>query len=143
MKKVLPVILLIFFFTSCSSEPEFSEVEKRQANLFIEALLLDIESVKISNARKAYSESTDADMKRILNLKIEALSKAEKIPESVLLKMNKDLPEQYAKYKKGLSMRIDNLKNRNINAEMEGSRLIDEWTDWYEENMEKIKIPQQ
>ncbi len=142
MKKLNLIFLVFILMISCKSKPEFSETEKNQARLFIEAMNLDLESVDISNSRKAFTETNKDDIKRMLNLKKQALFIAEKIPDEVLKKMNKDLPEQYKKYKKGLALRIKNLELSDIKAELEGSKLIDEFIDWYEANMRNIKIPE-
>src|SRR5688572_26742089 len=139
MKRICQATLLAILLSSCDSpKQKFSEDEKRQARLFIEAIKLDNESVKISNLHNPYEQITGEDIKKMLDLKKEALSKAEMIPDKVLEKMNKDLPEQYTKYKKGVSLRIENFRTGNIETEKEGSRLIDEWIDWYSQNVEDI-----
>lgn len=140
MKNLYHAIIFISLL-SCNSKIEFSETEKKQANLFIEVLDLDMQSIKISNSNEDFAKINPENISQILKLKSQALSKADEIPNSVLLKMNKDLPKYYSKYKKGLALRIDNLKNGNIKSEVEGSRLIDEWADWYNDNLNKLKIP--
>jgi hypothetical protein len=77
----------------------------------------------------------------MLELKTEALLLAQQIPNSVLYKMHKKLPEIYAKYKAGLTLRINNLKNGNAQDEVKGSILIDEWANWLEKNRKDIKVP--
>ena len=129
------MVLLI----SCNSKPKFSESEKTQARLFIEVIELDNKSINISNAHAAYESLNASDIENMLNLKVQALEKAEQIQITVLSKMNKDLPKNYRYYKKGLSVRIENLKIGNINAEVEGSKLLDEWATWYDNNKKGYK----
>lgn len=140
MNRLYQAIVFISIL-SCNSNLKYTETEKGQAKQFIESLNLDMQSIKISNSENDSTKIDAENISRILFFKTHALLKAEEIPNSVLLKMNKDLPENYSKYKKGLALRIDNLKNGNLKAEMEGSRLINEWADWYDVNKGNIKIP--
>jgi len=141
MKNRITLILISLLILSCNSKPKFTEEEKVEARNFISSINADIESIKISNSQEAYGSISPSNVKKMLELKKEALTFAEKISDEVLLKMHEELPIEYKKYKKGLSLRIQNLESGNIESEIDGSRMIDEWADWYSANKREIKIP--
>jgi hypothetical protein len=138
--KITYLICVLLLFISCDKKPKFSEEEKRQARLFIEVIQLDNESTNLSNSGEPYGIIDTSTINRMLELKSAALEKAKLIPNSVLLKMHKDLPENFDKYKQGISLRIQNLKYGYSASEIKGSKLIDEWTDWYDQNKKDIKV---
>lgn len=77
----------------------------------------------------------------MLELKKEALTYAQMISTEVLSKMHDELPTEYENYKRGLALRIKNLEEEDVSAELEGSQLLDRWTDWYSANKRDIMIP--
>jgi len=141
MKNIGIISLIIILLVSCNSKPKFTEEEKIVAHFFIESMNLNNESIKLSNSGSAYKKISDENIQNMLQLKIQALSLAEKIPDSILTKMNPELPVEYFKYKKGLSLRIENLKRNNFESELKGSELLDEYGNWYSINVNNIKIP--
>ena len=140
MKKLL-LLLLIIFYSCDDGKPKFSEIENKQAHYFIEALNYDNESIKISNSGTAYSKIPSEEINKMLVLKKQALELAKKIPENVLVKMHKELPENYEVYKRGLKLRIKNLEEGDIQSEVEGSKLLEKWGEWFQQNKSEIKIP--
>lgn len=140
MQSIFKVFLLTTLI-SCNSHPNFNDDEKAKARLFIEVIALDNESNSISNSHRPNSLIASAEIQRMLELKKKARNLANQIPEQVLKKMHPTLPEYFKIYKKGLSLRIDNLENGNINTEIDGSKLLDEWADWYVQNKQEIKVP--
>ncbi len=141
MKKLLFIISITLLLVACSSKPTFNEVEGIQARYFIEALELDNESIKISNSQTPYGTIDEETVSQILELKMKSLNLAKKIPFEVLEKMHPDLPVEYSGYKVGLQLRINNLIEGDSIAEVEGSLLIKDWSDWYSKNIRNIKIP--
>ena len=131
----------LFFLWSCNSNPEFDNAERLKARLFLEVIEYDNQSARLSNSQKAFGKISLNDIAKILELQKLALLKAEEIPTDILQKMHKDLEPNFKKYMKGLRLRINNLETGNITNEMEGSRLVDEWVDWYGVHGKKIKIP--
>jgi hypothetical protein len=132
---------ILSVLTSCSSSYEWSDEEKGKAQFFMKAMEADFESVDISNSNQAFGNLNVEDKQRMLSLKKKALMYAEQIPDSILIKIHSELPEKYTLYKRGLSMRIQNLENGDIEAEIEGSRLIDEYADWYDYHLGELKVP--
>lgn len=134
-------VILSFLIISCSSNSAFTDEEKAKARLFNQAQNADFESIKISNSRPPYSTISEEDINEMLRLKKKALSIAEEIPDNVLRKIHKDLPIKYAIYKQALSLRIQNLEKGDMQAEIEGSKLMDEFINWYDANRNDFKIP--
>ena len=131
----------LFFIWSCNSNPKFDNAERLKARLFLEVIEYDNQSARLSNSQKAFTKISLNDISKILELQRLALSKAEEIPIDILQKMHKDLEPNFKKYIKGLRLRINNLETCDITNEMEGSRLVDEWVDWYGVHGKEIKIP--
>ena len=134
------LLVLAILFSSCA-KPDFTDEERRQARLFLEAQKADLQAIQISNSGQAFGEIRKEDIQEMLRLRKKALNIAKTIPDQVLLKIHKDLPVEYSKYKRALSLKITNLEKGDIKAEIEGSALHDNWVDWFNANKSQFRIP--
>lgn len=129
--------ILIF---SCG-QPDFTDEESRQARLFIEVQKADLQAIQISNSGEPFATTSKKNIQEMLRLRKKALKTANTIPDHVLSKIHKGLPVEFSKYKRALFLLITNLEEGDINAEIEGGALHDEWVDWFNANKHDFKIP--
>ena len=139
-KLIWSLLVLVILFSSCV-KPYFTDEEKRQARLFLEAKKADLQAIQISNSGQPFRLIKKEDIQEMLRLRKKALNIARTISDQALLKIHKNLPVEYSKYKEALSLIITNLEKGDIMAAIKGNMLHDNWVDWFNANKSEFKIP--
>jgi hypothetical protein len=140
--KVTPVVLLVLLVYSCSSQPSWTDEELDNLEHFFRSAEADQEAVRIGNQGPAFSAIPEEDVQQMLeHLKL-ALREAKLIKDSVLDKAHPELREHFRdQYQKSLELKIKNLEDGDVTAEIIGSTLHDQWVDWINAHNKEIKIP--
>lgn len=110
---------------------------------FILSIQSDLESIRLSNERKSPQLTPDA-LREMIQLKKTALREAQTVNDSVLDKMHPDLRQNFRDlYQKGLELRLMNLEQSGGNklAESQGLILHNKWSDWFNDNRDRINVP--
>lgn len=139
-KSLWSLLVLAILFSSCG-KPDFTDEEGRQARLFLEVQKADLQAIQIQNSGQAFGKIKKEGYLEMLRLRKKALDMARQIPDQVLVKIHKDLPVEFSKYKKSLSLQIANLEEGDIRAEIVGCALHDKWVDWFNANKSDLRIP--
>ena len=79
----------------------------------------------------------------MLRLRKLAFAEARLVRDDVLEKALPGLSRAYRQwYERSLELRIHNLEVGDVVAEVEGSRLHDQWVDWITPRQRQIRVPE-
>lgn len=138
------IIALFFLFTQEDGQPaQWTQERRENALYFINSINLVVEATEISQ-RAGFGALSKEKTGQIKALWQEALYNAEKVSDRVLELIHPEMKEQYRNnFERGLKLRLQNLDSTdgNVGAEIEGSRLLGKWGDWYNKNMGAFRIP--
>lgn len=137
---IYSLLAMSILFSSCAKSG-FTDEERDQARLLIKAQETDLQAIQITNSGQPFAKVREEEVQEILRLKKKALNTAKKLPSHVLLKIHRDLPVEYIKYKEALSLQITSLQKGDNEAAMLGSKLHANWVDWFNANKNEFKVP--
>ena len=116
--------------------------DKENIGHFFASQKADLAAVRLSNSGAPFSMMSEAERDEIVRLKRLALSEAKLLKDELLAKANGNLPQQFrALYQQSLELQLRNLEVGDIDAELKGSALHDQWVEWFNANKRAIKIP--
>lgn len=121
----------------------WSSEDRANSRHFILSIQSDLESIRLSNERKSPQLTSDA-LREMIQLKKTALSEAQTVNDSVLDKIHPDLRQNFRDlYQKGIELRFMNLEQSGGNklAESQGLLLHNKWSDWFNDNRDRINVP--
>jgi hypothetical protein len=138
---VFNMLILTSLLVVCGTKSSWSQAEKQNAQHFINTLNTALEAIRISN-QGGPGLMSEVDRRRILNYYKEALKEAKLVQNNVLIKIHPELKNHFRnELQRGIELRIVNFEQGDVSAELEGSRLMDAWADWYIENQNEMRIP--
>lgn len=146
--KVLPkmriaLLVLLIALTSCSSEEhiEWTDYDKNNIKHFFASREANQQYVQLTNSGNSIKTSASPEQ-FLIRLK-KALHEAKQLDNAVLAKAHPELPEKYRSlYQASLMHMIRAFENRDNRTSIKGTELHDQWVDWYNSNLKKIRIPE-
>jgi hypothetical protein len=125
---------------ACAGSSEWTSEEKANALHYLRAAEADIAASQLVNQRGG--PDITAAVPEILRLKRTALMEAQQVRDSVLEKALPGLSEPYRLlFQRSLELQIRNLERGDLEAEITGSALHDEWVDWISAPGREVRIP--
>jgi hypothetical protein len=116
--------------------------EKGNFHHYIASAEADIAAVNLSNNGQPFGAISDETIHQILELKKRALAEAKLVRDDVLEKAFVGMSDRYRHfYQRSLELQVRSLEVKDLSAEIEGSRLHDEWVDWIEPRQVQIRVP--
>ena len=116
---------------------------RQNAVYFIQSLELVLEATAISN-RGGPGVMREEEVRAIASLWREALNEAEAVRDDVLDLIHPELRGRFrSQFAEGLRLRLLNVQtpDGDLSAEVEGSRLLEAWGDWYTRERRNIRVP--
>lgn len=143
VKTVLIALLsLSLFCISCSTNETWTEEEKQNFRHYINSAEADILVAQLINQAQPFSSMSKETAVEILRLRRYALEQAKLVSNDVLEKALSGLSQPYRElYQRSLELQIKNFAVGDVSAEIEGSRLHDQWVDWINPRQPKIRVP--
>ena len=136
------VTFVLLVLAACSDEPSWTEVEKTNANYLTLAFEEIQQATRISNSQAAFSPMSKEDRVRMTMHYQNALRYAEIVTPEVSDKIHPEIREHWRdEMEKGVRLRLINLLEGNVWAEIEGSALLDRFGDWWNANKSDIRVP--
>lgn len=138
----LPFLVALIIF-SCTAEPSWSPGEKVNADHFFKSLEADAYAIRILSSLEAGVGSiTDKDFKLIRMYRTTALEEARLVSDIVLDKAHSSLKKHWRdEYQRGLALFLQSYGTSDYSSQLESQILLDSFTDWFNSNNHKIKIP--
>ena len=128
---------------ACADRVEWSADDLENASHFFAAAEADIVATRVSTSNRA-GPMTEADRKQILAHKRQALEQARAVRDEILEKALTGLSGPFReKFQRSLELQIANLQSGDLDAELEGSRLHDEWVEFINSQRDRIRIPRE
>lgn len=139
----LPIIVLfcslLAVVVACS---EWSAEEKENSQNILRAFKEVQEATRISNSGLSFAPMPPANLERMIAHYEAALIYAITVEDKVLDKVHPEIrPHWRGEFEQGLHLRLINFHERDTQAEIEGSALLDQFGDWWDVNKDDIKIP--
>ncbi len=130
------------FVIACTAEPDWTAEEKENALHYLRSSQADLAAVKANNqlGESGPREMPEDAYRYVLTQKKMALEEAKLVRDNVLEKACPGMSVPFRqKYQRSLELQIRNLETGDVQAEIMGSALHDEWVDWI--NARRVKIP--
>ena len=125
---------------SCS-DADWSRADKENAVHFIKAVTYSVQAIQINNA-SGPGVVSQAHIDQILRLNKAALAEAAMVRDDILDRVHPELRQHFREeWQRGLQLVNRNLQFGDVQAEVEGQRLLDKWGTWYMSNLRDIRIP--
>ena len=128
---------------ACSSEKSWTQNDKENVEHFFKSIEAKQAATLIINKLSSRIIPQE-DIQEILRYQRIALQEAQLVTDDVLNKAHPELREHFRyEYQKGLDLFIKSLEAPDFAAQITGSSLLDQWSDWLNAHRQEIRIPSQ
>jgi hypothetical protein len=120
---------------------DWSNEEIDNARHFFRASEASQRATRVSNASGG-GVMSEQDAAALLRDRKEALTEARLVRDDVLEKACPGLSSMFrTKFERGLELQLRNLEFSDIQAEIQGASLQNEWVDWINERSSEVRFP--
>ncbi len=127
---------------ACGTGTPWSTEDKENFTHYINSAEADIAAAELRNQGQPFVEISSEVVGEMLRLKRLALAEARLVSDDILEKALAGLSGPYRQlYQPSLELQIRNLEIGDIAAEVEGSRLHDQWVNWITPRQLQIRVP--
>lgn len=129
-------------FSACSKNDIWSSEDKASYIHYRNSQEANKKTTKILNKGDAYRQVSQDDLSMMREYMRTALSEAKMVNDTFLDKVHPEFQKLYRQeYQKSLELRIINLEEMNVSAEIEGQSLYNTWVDWFNSHKRELQFP--
>jgi hypothetical protein len=127
--------------SSSSASGKWTTAQKENVVHFVNSLNL-LADAAVAGNELGPGVKSEQEVAPMIALYERALLESEAVSEEVLDKVHPQLRQMYrSKFQEGIKLRLHGWKSISIQSEIDGSRLLDDWGEWYMANREKLVVP--
>jgi len=140
--RIILLLIIAIFSSSCNEEPEWTENEKLNAAHFFRALQHAQKATSIANKAVSDSNLTSDDIRQEMPVLEDALREAAAVDNEFLKERHPGMALAFrSKFQAGIEARIAGLKTKDAGSLNSSVALRDEWVDWFEANKRETQMP--
>jgi len=131
------------FWLKKGEKGRLSKSERKEIQHFINSLNLKNKATKLMNENikkeKILTGSLDKEIfNDITNLLKGSLKESQNVRDEILLKLHPDLPKHYREeFCEGIRLYLQGTDKLDYKMQLQGQILVEEWWNWYENNIYK------